>query len=82
MRNFKGTISIWIQTYREIFKSTLKYFNSPINIAWWKIPSNNVIVPEMFSRNFRETAEHFKIFRNNMEGTPAYWKEFLHDVLA
>ena len=40
----------------------------------------------MFSRNFRETAEHFialnKIFRNNMEGTPAYWKEFLHDVLA
>ena len=42
----------------------------------------------MLSRNFTETVQHFIAsdeafsFMNTIKGTPAYWKKFLHEVLA
>ena len=33
--------------------------------------------------NFKETIERFAFsFMNSVKGTPAYWKQFLYDVLA
>ena len=36
MRNFQGTVFIWTQTYREIFKFALVYFNSNFNVKFNK----------------------------------------------
>ena len=60
---------------------------SKITIAMKKMKGCNVTAG-MFNNNFRETVNSFVAhdqafsFMNEIKGTPAYWKRFLHEVLA
>ena len=58
-----------------------------INITMRKMATTN-LTAGMLSRNFKETKQQFIAsdeafsFMNTIKGTPAYWKKFLHQVLA
>lgn len=60
---------------------------SHINIAMQKVCSNQ-LTAGMLSRNFTDTVRSFIVndqaynFMSNIKGTPAYWKNFLFEVLA
>ena len=61
--------------------------NKQINIAMKKVASNQ-LAAGMLSSNFSEKVKEFIAsdqaftFMNCINGTPAYWKKFLLDVLA
>ena len=61
--------------------------SNQINIAIRKVTTTNLNAG-MRSRNFKETVQQFIAldeafsFMNTIKGTPAYWKKFLHEVLA
>ena len=61
--------------------------SSQINIAMKKVLSND-LTAGMLSKNFKQTVQEFiakeKAFSlmSPVKGTPAYWKTFLHQVLA
>ena len=48
----------------------------------------STLTAEMLSKNFKENVKKFIArdkaysFMNAIKGTPAYWKKFLHEVLA
>ena len=52
-----------------------------------RVGSNNMTT-EMLSKNFKAVAKRFIAqnkaysFMNPIKGIPAYWKKFLHEVLA
>ena len=61
--------------------------SNQINIAMRKVTSNP-LTAGMLSSNFNEKVKEFIAsdqaftFMNSIQGTPAYWKKFLLDVLA
>ena len=61
--------------------------SSPINIAMKKVISNN-LTAGMFSKNFKQRVKELIArdktfsFMSSIKGTLAYWKKFLHPVLA
>ena len=61
--------------------------SNQIDTAMRKVATTN-LAAGMLSRNFKETVQHFIAsdeafsFMNTVKGTPAYWKKFLHEVLA
>ena len=61
--------------------------NSQINITMKKAACST-LTAGMLSKNFKETINQFIArekaysFMNAIKGTPAYWKKFLHEVLA
>ena len=61
--------------------------NSQINIAMRKVACS-ALTAGMLSKKFKETVNQFidrgkaHNFMNVIKGTPAYWKTFLHEVLA
>ena len=61
--------------------------NSQINIAMKKVACST-LTAGMLSKDFKETVSQFIArdraysFMNVIKGTPAYWKKFLHEVLA
>ena len=61
--------------------------NSQINVALRKVFSGHMTAG-MLSNNFSETVQALVAkdkayrFMNSIKGTPAYWKKFLHEVLA
>ena len=60
---------------------------SSINIALKKVTSDS-LTAGMLSRNFKQTLQRFIAkdktysFMKSTRGAPAYWKKFLHEVLA
>ena len=60
---------------------------SQINIAMKKVRSGH-LTAAVLSQNFSEKVKSFIVnnetyhFMNTIKGTPAYWKRFLHEVLA
>ena len=69
--------------------SVLQQLNliSSINIAMKKVDSTG-ITAGMFNVNYKQTIQEFLAadrgfsFMKNIKGSPAYWKNFLYDVLA
>ena len=61
--------------------------SNQINIAMMKVATTN-LTAGMLSRSFKQTVQWFIAsdeafsFMNTIKGTPAYWKKFLHEVLA
>ena len=61
--------------------------SNQINIAMMKVATTN-LTAGMLSRSFKQTVQRFIAsdeafsFMNTIKGTPAYWKKFLHEVLA
>ena len=61
--------------------------NSQINIAMRKVACSPLTAGTL-SKNFKKTVNQFIArdkaysFMNAIKGTPAYWKKFLHEVLA
>ena len=61
--------------------------SSQINIAMKKVLSND-LTAGMLSKNFKQRVQEFIAkdkafsFMSSIKGTPAYWKKFLHQVLA
>ena len=63
------------------------HLRSSINIAMHKIKPGT-LTAQIVKSNFKRTIERFVAsdnafsFMSSVKGTPAYWKQFLYDVLA
>ena len=61
--------------------------SNQINIAMRKVATTNLTAGKL-SRSFKQTVQQFIAsdeafsFMNTIKGTPAYWKKFLHEILA
>ena len=73
--------------YMSISVYEQNHLRSSINFAMHKIKPGTLTAGTVKS-NFKGTIERFVAkdnafsFMNSVKGTPAYWKQFLYDVLA
>ena len=69
------------------FVSQQLYLRNQINVAICKVSGSNINVG-ILTDDFKQRVRNFVVndkaytFRNNVKGSPAYWKNMLSDVLA